>query len=129
MARAVAGAGIEPPAVRHNAGRTGGSVVYSSAGFVEHDPLKRLIEAGRPLEFEFVGVDDVDALARAISQIEFFAVRIDEADVERLELNAGDGNGSHAPGLSCGRCAWAFTLCDRRDSGETQQGGKPHRYS
>src|SRR6266699_4741424 len=120
MDRAGAVAGIKPPAGRYNAGRTGGSVVYAGAVSVEHDPLERHIEADRALEFELVGVDDVDALARPISQIVFRAFRLDDADVERLQLNARDGNGRQTFGLSCGRCAWALTrfdLCDRGDGG------------
>ncbi len=73
MERAVTVAGIQPPPVRNHAVWTGGWPVYGGAGFVEHDPLKWLIEADGPLECEQAGVDDLYTLVGLVGQIVFRA--------------------------------------------------------
>src|SRR5437868_5673462 len=99
MQRAIAVSGIEPATVGGDAGWTGRRVVYARARAVEYDPLKRFIEAGGAHEFEVADVNNIDAPGRAVSQIIFRAIWIDEADVERFDLNAGDSNRGQTPGL------------------------------
>src|SRR5690242_348510 len=99
MQRAIAVSGVKPATVGRNAGGTGPGVVYRRARAVEYDALKGLVQAGGAHEFEVLDVDDVDALGRAVSQIIFGSRGIDEADVERFHLNAGDSDRGQAPGL------------------------------
>src|SRR5881296_3873422 len=96
MNSAVAITGIQPPPVCNNAGWTGIGVVYGRAGRIEYNPLKWFIQTRGPHEFQLVGVDDINPLGRAIRQIVFVALRIDEADVERHQLTAGNWNSRQA---------------------------------
>src|ERR1700687_5617016 len=88
MQRAVAVSGIEPPPVGDNASRAGGSANYGRASLVEHQPRKWFIQASGPHECQVDGVDDIDAPGPAIRQIVFIALRIEKADVERLQWTA-----------------------------------------
>ena len=71
-------------------------VIYRSASAVEYDTDKA---ADGPLELERLGADDIDTRVRAIRQVVLLAIRIDEADIERLQRIAGDLNRSLACGL------------------------------
>ena len=115
LERAVAVTGIEPPAMGNDAVGAGLIVVHSSAGCVEHDAHET---AEPPLEGEVVGVDDIDAGVRAISEVVLGAVRIDPADVVRPQRVAGDLDRGPALGLGVG---WRARALARR-SGEHRAG-------
>ncbi len=106
LERTVAVTGIEPPAVRSDAIGAGLIVVYCyytrSIGWVEYNASEKTLADG-PLEGQGAGIDDVDTPVRAIAQIVFGAMRIDPADVVRLQWFTRDLDCSQAFGLGVGR--------------------------
>src|SRR6185312_6662178 len=81
LERAVAVAGIKPPAVRRHAVGAGDVVVHRAAGVALDADKQALPE--KPFEREAIGIDDVDRGVRAVGQVVLRAMRIDPADVIR----------------------------------------------
>src|SRR5690242_6956978 len=94
--RTVAIAAVEPAAMACNA--VGSRVVVIDAAATIEDDADEAADGA--LEFEIMGVNDIDARVRAVAQIVFAPFLIDEADVERAQPVARNDDSRHALGLS-----------------------------
>src|SRR5207247_7391319 len=107
--RAVAVAGVEPPAVRHDAVGSG-DIVVDCAICIELDAYEKAFAEG-PFEGQGAGIDDVDARVRAGGEVVLGTVRIDPADIVRPQRVAGNLDRGPAPGLGVG---WRARALARR---------------
>src|SRR6185295_281170 len=130
LERAVAVAGVEPPAVSHHAVGPGDVVVHSASGVALDADEEALAE--KPFEREAIGIDDIDRSIRAVGQVVLGAMRIDPADVVREQRGARNLDRGEALGFSIGRRSWPGAGAEgrarkRKEGGAKAQGRRSAR--